>query len=103
VDQLNFIEKVAGKIVSLGLTTPALVGLEAHKPLAFLTSQLLLVAQPTLNLFFSPDITTRMVELLASPVQLDQLITHLDQQAHEKSNWPDAVVGPTSLKKENSL
>jgi hypothetical protein len=55
--------------------------LEAHKPLAFLGSQCLLVAQPTLNLFISPPFTQNLVDLLADPEQVEQLIAHLEQPA----------------------
>ena len=80
MDQMTFVEKVAHKISSLGLTAPAILFLEAHKPLAFLSSQLLLIAQPTLNLFVSAHSTQSMVNLLADPTQLEQLMTQLEQK-----------------------
>lgn len=81
MDQVTFVEKIAHKISGLGLTAPAILLFEAHKPLAFLSSQLLLIAQPTLNLFVSPYTTQGMVDLLADPIQLDQLITQLEQKS----------------------
>lgn len=79
MDQATFVGKVAWKLSQLGLATPALLLLEAHKPLAFLGSQCLLVAQPTLNLFISPPFTQNLVDLLADPEQLEQLIVQLEQ------------------------
>lgn len=81
MNEVTFVEKVAQKIASLGLAAPAILFLEAHKPLAFLGSQLLLVAQPTLNLFVSPYSTQSMVDLLADPIQLEQLLIQLERQS----------------------
>ncbi len=80
MNQVNFVEKVAGKIAQLGLAAPAILLLEAHKPVAFIGGQLLLIAQPTLNLFVAPSLTQGMVELLTNPTQLEYLITHLEQK-----------------------
>jgi hypothetical protein len=73
-----FIEKLAQKITELGLTTPAIFLLEAHKPLAFIGSQILLVAQPTIDLFFSKSFTSSAIDLLGDPAQLEQLILCLE-------------------------
>ena len=81
MDQLTFVEKVAHKLTHLGLAAPAILLLEAHKPLAFISSQCLLVAQPTLNLFVTPFFTQGLVDLLADPTQLEQLISHLEQKS----------------------
>jgi hypothetical protein len=79
VEQVTFVGKVAQKLINLGLAAPAVLLLEAHKPLAFIGCQCLLLAQPTLNLFISPYLTQGFVDLLADPDQLDQLIAHLEQ------------------------
>ena len=73
-----FVQKIADKIVDLKLTVPAILLLEAHKPLAFLGSQLLLVAQPTFDLFFPKNFTGNLADLLAEPYQLEQLIRSLE-------------------------
>jgi hypothetical protein len=82
--QDTFIESVANKVATLGLTGPALLLLEANKPLAFIGSQLLLVAQPTLDIFLSRNFTQNVVDLLADAEQLEQLITHLETKAKQK-------------------
>jgi hypothetical protein len=74
----NFVQKVADRITDLGLTGPAILLLEANKPLAFLGSQLLLVAQPTLNIFVSPHLTQQTINLLTDSAQLEQLIQTLE-------------------------
>lgn|GEM_PF-1493422 len=84
MDQLTFVEKVAQKLTHLGLAGPAILLLEAHKPLAFIGSQFLLVAQPSLNFFVSPPLTQNLIDLLADPTQLDQLIVRLGQTSTPK-------------------
>lgn len=79
MNQVTFVEKVAHKLTSLGLAAPAILWLEVSKPLAFISSQFLLVAQPALNLFVSPPFTQSMVDLLTDPSQLEQLIRQLEQ------------------------
>lgn len=85
MDQNLFIEKFTTKLTRLGLTVPALLLLEAHKPLAFLGSQLLLVVQPSLNLFISPVYTQGIIDLLADPNQVEQCLSRLEQISKKDS------------------
>ncbi len=79
-----FVEKIAGKITRLGLTVPAILLLEANKPLAFIGSQLLLIAQPTLELITPPNLVKNTAGLLADSSQVEQLIRALEQRAAAK-------------------
>jgi hypothetical protein len=81
MDQANFVETIATKIIDLGLTAPAIFLLEAHKPLAFVSSQLLLVAQPTLDLLLPDQFTGHLAGLLAEPAEIDQLLARLEAGA----------------------
>lgn len=78
MDNLTFAEKVANKIIDLGLAAPAILLLEAHKPLAFLGSQLLLIAQPTLDIFLPQTLTRNSADLLADTRQFEHLIACLE-------------------------
>ena len=73
-----FIDKTVNKISNLGLTAPTILLLEAHKPLAFLGSQILLIFQPTLDIFFPENFVRNTAELLADSSQLEQLISKLE-------------------------
>jgi hypothetical protein len=73
-----FIDKTVNKISNLGLTAPTILLLEAHKPLAFLGSQILLIFQPTLDIFFPENFIRNTAELLADSGQLEQLISKLE-------------------------
>ncbi len=80
MDQTEFVEKIATKINQLGLVGPAVALLESHKPLAFIGSQFLLVAQPSLALFLPRFSTRQLADLLADPTRLDQLLTTLQSK-----------------------
>ncbi|MFN8454520.1 MAG: hypothetical protein U0401_07570 [Anaerolineae bacterium] len=100
MDQNLFIEKFVAKLTQLGLAAPALLLLEAHKPLAFIGSQLLLIAQPSLNFLISPSYTQGLINLLADVEQVEQCLLRL-QQTSDKDN-PSAA-HPTVLPQETNL
>lgn len=81
--QNAFIEKVADKIKDLGLTAPVILLLEANKPLVFIGSQLLLIAQPTLDLLLPRNIIQNSIDLLADPTQLERLIVALETESFQ--------------------
>ena len=83
MNQAKLIDKITNKISELGLTGPAIVLLEAHKPLAFISSQLLLVAQPTLDLFFPRNHIRLFADLLADSAQVERLIVSLERKASQ--------------------
>jgi len=76
-----FIEQVAHKIDEVGLINPAILLLEAHKPWAFLGSQLLLVTQPMLDMLMPKNLIHNLANLLAEDAQVEQLITLLEYKA----------------------
>ena len=76
----TFINQVADKISELGLTAPTILLLEAHKPLAFIGSQFLLVVQPTLYLLLQSRVIRNTFDLLADPDQFEHLIAVLEQK-----------------------
>ncbi len=84
MEKTSFIEQVTQRISELGLTTPAILLLEAHKPLAFLGSQLLFIAQPAMDIFAPPNLIGNLADLLANDSQLEQLITMLEKSATKK-------------------
>ena len=85
--ETTFIKKVAGKITDLGLAAPAILLLESHRPLAFIGSQLLLVAQPTLDIFLPQNIVRNTANLLSNSDQLEALIVQLENNpAHSIHN-----------------
>ncbi|MCI0395471.1 MAG: hypothetical protein L0332_02270 [Chloroflexi bacterium] len=77
----QIVEQFASAICRRGWQVPALIGLEAARPLAFLGSQLLWLAQPTLGLFFSHQNIDRLARLLEDPAAVEALIGQLETGA----------------------
>jgi hypothetical protein len=72
------IPQLTAAICRSGLRLPVLVALEAGRPLAFLGSQFLWIAQPALDLILPHNAVSHLAFILEDPVALDDLITHLD-------------------------
>lgn len=84
-DRDKLIGELAGKIVSRGMVTPAIIFLEMHKPLAFVAGQSLLVASP----FLAPIVGLASVRkyscLLGSRENLELLIQRIEDMAEERA------------------
>jgi hypothetical protein len=80
-NEADFVKTWATTIEKTGLSTPAILLLELHKPLSFSISQFLLVGQPLLNLFLPPSFSRNAIHLFENPAQVEQLITTLQKQA----------------------
>ena len=79
VDQA-FIRRVAQLLQQNGMGQPALVGLEASRPLTFVGGQLVWIVQPMLNLIFPAEDVGKLARLLEEPEAIDQLIGLLDEE-----------------------
>jgi hypothetical protein len=89
--ETNFTVDIAKKISKSGLAGPAILLLEAHKPLAFLGSQLLLIAQPTVDIFFPCNkFIPEMINVLGDSKQVETLIAGLEKTVIASSSSPEA-------------
>ena len=77
----ELIETLAGRIEGMGLATPAILMLEANKPLSFLGSQALLVLQPLLGFAVGDTATEEYAALLEDRDNVERLILRLERQA----------------------
>ena len=73
-------EQLADRLNAWRLGAPALAFLLAHRPLAFVTGQALLVLQPVLGCVVSRDTTTEWVALLGDRGRLTHLIRRLESE-----------------------
>jgi hypothetical protein len=76
----EIIEGLAQRVQGWGLSSLAIFLLEAHKPLAFVSSQLLLFAQPLLGIFVADALVDDAAALLAEPQSVERLIVRLEKQ-----------------------
>lgn len=73
-----FVEKIAHKIVSHGLTAPAIFFLESVKPLHFLSSQVLLFSQPFAAMLIGSGNLNHLTKLLESRQGIEMLILAIE-------------------------
>lgn len=71
-------DQVAAALHQWGLQLPALLALQAGRPLTFLGAQCLYVAQPALSLWLSPQSIHTLAHLLESSDGVNQLIARLE-------------------------
>ena len=83
VDWEETIEKVATKISQLGMETPAVLMLEAHKPLTFFVNQGLIFLSPILFPFFGSH-TTRAAKFFEDRQNVEKLIQRIEQKATDR-------------------
>lgn len=87
-DEQGNVFQVADRIRRLGLQSPALVALEAGRPLAFLAAQLVWLAQPALALFLPGGELTRLAEILEDRESVKTLIDLLGREPGD--SWGEA-------------
>ncbi len=78
------VERLAHLIGRWRLATPAILFLEANKPLSFIGSQTLLMLQPMTDLFMAPELTADLAALFADRDRLETLITRLETSGHSE-------------------
>jgi hypothetical protein len=84
IDWTETIEKVATKISNLGLETPAILMLEAHKPLTFFANQGLIFLAPILYPLFGGK-TERAAKFFEERDNVEKLIVRLEEKANERN------------------
>lgn len=72
------VDQIARLIARWGLVMPAIVFLEANKPLSFVGSQALLMLQPITELFVARELSTDLARLLADRDRLGLLLARLE-------------------------
>ncbi|MEO0198072.1 MAG: hypothetical protein ABIM42_03635 [candidate division WOR-3 bacterium] len=78
---MDFIEKFSDKIISLKLSTIAIVTLESIKPLSFLTSQAMVFFEPFIKAFFTAKDYGKLYRILEDRNLLELLITKIEEKS----------------------
>ena len=83
-EEQAMVRRLARFLVTRRLTAPALVALEAGRPLSFLGSQLLAFLSPFLGLVFRPDETSRFIRFLEKRGSVDRLADEVIRLENER-------------------
>lgn len=88
--QEQMIDRLVNWILVKGLSAPAVLFLEASKPLSFIGSQVLLLLQPmlgyigpTLGWFDDSHVVAEYAELLEDPANIDRILVCLEHRSIE--------------------
>jgi hypothetical protein len=81
-DRDALINRCARLVAERGLTTPAILFLEMHRPLGFLAGQSLILASGFLAPLFGPQRVQQLSRLLQSRDSVDRLIARIESLAH---------------------
>lgn len=74
----QLIDRFARRIAALGLTAPAVLFLEMHKPLAFLGAQLLFAAQPFLSIGLNDADLRDFAAIIEDRTGVEEVIDRLE-------------------------
>lgn len=84
----QLIDGFARRVAGLGLTAPAILFLEMHKPLAFLGAQFLWAAQPLLSIGFSEADLRDFAAIIEDRAGVEELIDRLESIKTEPPGSP---------------
>lgn len=85
-DRLNHMtDKIARRINRHGMTIPAIMFLEMHKPLAGVGGAMIQFVAPGLDWVFGEDNTEDFATLLSDREQVERLISRIEELDRKKS------------------
>lgn len=79
----ELLDRLTQLIERRGLTLPALLFLQATRPLGFIASQGLLLCQPLLSFFYESPRIAETADLLADRTNIDRLVARLEDDRRE--------------------
>jgi len=82
-DWTEAIEKVAKKIVEIGMEMPAVLFLEAHKPVTFFVSQFFIFLAPIVAPIFGGR-TEEVAKFFEERDNVEKLIRRIEEKSEEK-------------------
>ncbi len=84
----QLIDQIAHRITELGMTAPAILFLEMHKPLAFLGAQLLWATQPFLSIAWNDADLRDFAAIIEDRAGVEELIDRLESIEPESPSSP---------------
>ncbi len=89
----RLIESLIQRINRWGLTTLAIIFLEANKPLSFIGSQALLFSQPLLGFLLGDEVVREYASLFEDRANVERLLQGLEGRQGGTLAADDTVVG----------
>ena len=84
-EDLELLDKMAKKIVDIGMTAPAILFVESFKPMSFIGSQIMVFFEPYVKIIFSAKDYTRVHELMSERENIELFLQRIEYFEAEKS------------------
>jgi len=84
-EDLELLDKMAKKIVDIGMTAPAILFIESFKPMSFIGSQIMVFFEPYVKIIFSANDYTRVHELMSDRENIELFLQRMEYFEAEKS------------------
>lgn len=90
----ELIARFSEAVVRRGLTTPAILFLEMHRPLSFVTAQAMTVFGPMATLIFDPKDYEAFARLLERRGAIEDIIRAIEAREAERTEAPAGEATP---------
>ncbi len=77
-------ERIAQRVVGMGMGMISMVFLESLKPLSFIGSSILVFGRPIMSVFFDADAYDRFIALMEDRNNIDRLVDRIEQLQNER-------------------
>jgi len=91
----RLLERVAGTVARRRMEVPAVLALEMHRPLSFMSSQALIVFTPLLAPAFGLENLQKLSRLLEDRSNVDRLIDRIEALSNPPQDEPAPAVAPS--------
>lgn len=88
----EMIDSIAHKITDRRMEAPAVLFLEMHKPLSFITSQTILVAMPFIAPLLGPERTANFSKLLQDKDNVERLILRIEELSIDRDSSSQTAI-----------
>lgn len=78
-EEKALVAKIALKVVRAGLTVPAILALEVHRPLSFVASQALHMLAPFVSMFLDASDVTVLARMLERRESIEEIIVAIEE------------------------
>lgn len=95
-ERAELVDKIAEQVVRRGLSVPAILALEMHRPMAFVLSHGVVAATPLLGPLLGLERMRGAARLLSAPDGVEALIRRIEDRTVERDASPPTPADPSA-------
>ena len=103
-EDLDLMNRFAYEVERRGMSVPAIMFLEMHRPMSFVMSSMMITVSPLMKLFFTAEQYDRVSELMESRENVERLIQLIEDAARNgipcesNENHPESTLSENEVK-----